>query len=32
MVSGVELIMLVQAILMLELSADSLDTIHMVRY
>ena len=32
MVSGVELIMMVQTILMLELSVDSLDTIRMVRY
>ena len=32
MVSGVELIIMVQPILMLELSVDSLDTIRMVRY
>ena len=30
MVSGVELILMVQPILMLELSVDSLDIIHMV--
>ena len=31
MVSGVQLIVLVQALLMLELSVDSLDTTYMVR-
>ena len=32
MVSGVELIMMVQLIMILELSVDSLDTTHIVRH